>query len=134
MKINKGNKKEIDPFGVWFAIMLVLLLLYYKVPDTSMQIFLGILIYAVIAISFFVFILKLGKNKSSEVSSSRPAAGTGSSVRSHDTPADNIDNSVDRLNRKQQLDGFLKAGIIDKNEYKALLNKNKQSFRSGKNR
>lgn len=129
MNNNSRKKKGGIPPGVFVVGIIILCGLVNRLSNTDLALLFSVLI----VIAFMVFVVKQAKKKLNKVNSSRPSAAPGSSVHSHDRLTGYVDNSCDGLKHwQQQLDGFLKEGLIDKEEYLTLLNKYKNSFRSVK--
>ncbi|MBQ6466299.1 MAG: hypothetical protein IJJ43_08535 [Oscillospiraceae bacterium] len=145
MNNQNKKKKKSGGAGAWFLVALVVLLVRYlnesdgrelqrffwRVSHGRVDPVVLVVIGSVVLIAIIVAV-SLAANKRLKSAEQRPAsprAPTGAQQHSHDriqgyTAAD--ENEF--LHWKKQLDGFLAAGLIDRKEYNALLERRKTSY------
>lgn len=124
MNTNNQKKKSTSGAGIW--ILIIVIALISNIADSngsSSGVLAAVFFFIFIFIAVFLLIKRAkAKKQGSAYGTHAPASGT--SVHSHDRITGYTDNSCDGLTHwKKQLDGFLKAGIIDKNEYNTLMRK-----------
>ena len=127
MEQKKKNKKNSVSSGIWTVIVLVALAAFRNADDPSAFMSVAAIIVALMAVVGVIAGIRKAKGKTGP-GPARPAARAGADTipyRPAAVPMYTTDGEGntdrDRQRRREQLDTFLKNGIIDRKEYAALL-------------
>ena len=127
MEQKKKNKKNSVSSGIWTVIVLVALAAFRNADDPSAFMSVAAIIVALMAVVGVIAGIRKAKGKTGP-GPARPTARAGADTipyRPAAVPMYTTDGEGntdrDRQRRREQLDTFLKNGIIDRKEYAALL-------------
>ena len=143
---NKDNKKKSNP-GAGIAVVVFLIAFLSRMSSTEglgRAIYewgdrffgsgsvIGILVAVVVSAVFIIAAIKAAvrsAKRENNTFAAETTRKTSAPLHSHDRLSGYTDGSCgDEEHWRKQLDGFLAAGIIDRSEYKVLLEKRKTSY------
>lgn len=120
--MNKKEKKKPTAL-IWIALFIFISIIS-EVDGFDSDVFIGLIVFVIFAVVIFSVVRAIVK--ASRKVKGEPAA------HSHDrlsTKNTNFVESIDGFEHyRRQLDGFLEAGIIDRNEYKVLFKKYRETL------